>query len=44
MPFFRQPGMSALAEAWRQVTGQPLPQQVRDYINSHQGEGPEDSA
>ena len=28
--------MPALEEAWRQVTGQPLPRQVRDYITSHQ--------
>jgi tetratricopeptide (TPR) repeat protein len=33
-----QLGTPALEEAWQQVTGQPLPQQVRDYITSHQGE------
>jgi len=40
----RQLGMSALEEAWRQVTGQPLPGQVRDYITSHQDETPEATA
>ena len=33
----RQLGMPALEAAWRQVTGQPVPQPVRDYITSHQG-------
>ena len=40
----RQLGMPALEEAWQQVTGQPVPGQVRDYITSHQDEDPEDSA
>jgi tetratricopeptide (TPR) repeat protein len=31
----RQLGMPALEQAWRQVGGQPVPQQVRDYITSH---------
>ena len=31
----RQLGMPALEEAWREVTGQPLPQPVRDYVTSH---------
>ena len=30
----RQQGMPALEQAWRQVTGQPVPQAVRDYITS----------
>jgi tetratricopeptide (TPR) repeat protein len=30
-----QLGMPALQAAWRQVTGQPVPQPVRDYITSH---------
>ena len=30
----RQLGMPALEHAWQQVTGQPLPQHVRDYITS----------
>jgi tetratricopeptide (TPR) repeat protein len=30
-----QLGMPALEHTWQQVTGQPLPQQVRDYITSH---------
>jgi len=35
-----QLGMPALEQAWQQVTGQPLPQQVRDYIASERdGEG-----
>ena len=34
----RQLGMPALEEAWRQVTGQPVPQQVRDYITSQPDE------
>ena len=36
----RQLGMPALEQAWRQVTGQPVPQAVRDYITSHHGEEP----
>lgn len=27
-------GMAALEECWRQVTGQPLPREVRDYVHS----------
>jgi tetratricopeptide (TPR) repeat protein len=30
----RQLGMPALQAAWRQITGQPVPQPVRDYITS----------
>ena len=30
----RQLGMPALEEAWREITGQPVPQQVRDYVAS----------
>ncbi len=30
----RQLGMPAVEYTWQQVTGQPLPQQVRDYITS----------
>ena len=30
----RQLGMPALVETWRQVTGQPLPQSVLDYLTS----------
>ncbi len=33
----RQLGMPALEKAWRQVTGQPVPQAVRDYITSQPG-------
>ncbi|MCW2890547.1 MAG: hypothetical protein JWO75_36 [Actinomycetia bacterium] len=36
----RQLGMPALEEAWRQATGQPLPQPVRDYTTSHHDEQP----
>jgi hypothetical protein len=32
--------MPALEEVWHQVTGQPLPQPVRDYVTSHQDEQP----
>jgi tetratricopeptide (TPR) repeat protein len=32
----RQLGMPALDETWRQVTGQPLPQPIRDYVTGHQ--------
>jgi tetratricopeptide (TPR) repeat protein len=39
-----QLGMPALEEAWRQVTGQPVPQPVRDYVASHQDEDPKASA
>jgi tetratricopeptide (TPR) repeat protein len=35
-----QLGMSALEHAWRQATGQPVPQAVRDYITSHRDEQP----
>jgi tetratricopeptide (TPR) repeat protein len=40
----RQLGMEALERGWDQVTGSPLPPQVRDYITSRQGdeEGPRD--
>ncbi len=31
----RQLGLPALQQAWQQITGQPLPQAVRDYITSH---------
>ena len=31
----RQLGLPALEAAWQQVTGQPVPQAVRDYITSH---------
>jgi tetratricopeptide (TPR) repeat protein len=31
----RQLGMPAMQEAWQQITGQPVPQAVRDYISSH---------
>jgi tetratricopeptide (TPR) repeat protein len=36
----RQLGLPALEETWQQVTGQPLPQAVRDYVTSHQDEQP----
>jgi hypothetical protein len=28
-------GMPALEQTWQQVTGQPVPQAVRDYITRH---------
>jgi Tetratricopeptide repeat len=30
-----QLGMPALEQSWQQVTGQPLPEQVRDYVTRH---------
>ena len=36
----RQLGMPALEEAWQQITGQPVPQAVRDYITSHHDDQP----
>jgi tetratricopeptide (TPR) repeat protein len=36
----RQLGMPALEATWQQITGQPLPQVVRDYIASHHDEDP----
>jgi hypothetical protein len=36
----RQLGMPALEQAWQQVTGQPLPQTVRDYLTHHRDEDP----
>ena len=33
-----QLGLPALEQAWRQVTGQPVPQPVRDYLTSHPGQ------
>jgi tetratricopeptide (TPR) repeat protein len=36
-----QLGMQALEEAWRRVTGQALPQVVRDYVASHRDKGAE---
>jgi hypothetical protein len=35
-----QLGTPALQQAWQQVTGQPVPQPVRDYITSHRDEEP----
>jgi len=35
-----QLGLPALEQAWQQVTGQPVPQPVRDYITSHPGQDP----
>ena len=32
----RQLGISVLQQAWQEVTGSPLPEQVRDYATSHQ--------
>ena len=34
----RQVGMPALEQTWQQVTGQPVPQPVRDYLTSHPGQ------
>jgi hypothetical protein len=34
----RQLGTPALEQAWQQVTGQPVPQAVRDYITSQPGQ------
>ena len=34
----RQLGMPALEQAWQHVTGQPVPQAVRDYLTSHKDE------
>jgi hypothetical protein len=34
----RQLGVPALERAWREVTSQPLPQPVRDYVTSHRDE------
>ncbi|MGA9832456.1 MAG: tetratricopeptide repeat protein, partial [Trebonia sp.] len=34
----RQLGLPALEQAWQQVTGQPVPQPVRDYLTSHPGQ------
>ncbi len=39
----RQLGPSALEQAWREVTGQPVPQEVRDRITSHRTKNPEAS-
>jgi hypothetical protein len=36
----RQLGMPALEEAWQRVTGQPVPQPVRDYITSQPDQQP----
>jgi hypothetical protein len=36
----RQLDMPALEQAWRKVTGQPVPQPVRDYLTSHHDEQP----
>ena len=37
-----QLGMPALEQAWQQVTGQPVPQPVRDYITSQLDQQPGD--
>jgi tetratricopeptide (TPR) repeat protein len=34
----RHLGMPALENTWQQVTGQPLPEQVRSYVTSHHDE------
>jgi tetratricopeptide (TPR) repeat protein len=34
----RQLGMPALEQAWQRITGQPVPEPVRDYITSHPGD------
>ena len=34
----RQLGLPALEQAWQQITGQPVPQPVRDYLTSHPGQ------
>jgi tetratricopeptide (TPR) repeat protein len=34
----RQLGMPTLEQAWQQVTGQPVPQPVRDYLTPHPGQ------
>jgi len=40
----RQLGMPALEQAWQQITGQPVPQPVRNYITSpHHDKDPEAS-
>jgi hypothetical protein len=31
-------GMPALEQTWQQVSGQPVPQAVRDYLTSHDDE------
>jgi hypothetical protein len=31
----RQLGMPALQAAWQQITSQPVPPEVRDYVISH---------
>jgi tetratricopeptide (TPR) repeat protein len=36
----RQLGMPALDQAWQQVTGQPAPQAVRDYLTRHGDQDP----
>jgi tetratricopeptide (TPR) repeat protein len=36
----RQLGMPALEQAWQQVTGQPVPQAVRDYVIHHGDDDP----
>ncbi len=36
----RQLGLSAVEQAWREVTGQALPSQIRDYLTSHSDEHP----
>ena len=34
----RQLGLPVLQAAWQQITGQPVPQAIRDYITSHRDE------
>ena len=36
----RQLGMPALQQAWQQITGQPLPTAVRDFMTRHRNEDP----
>jgi len=39
----RQLGLPALEQTWRQLTGQPVPQPVRDYITSYRDKEPGDN-
>jgi hypothetical protein len=37
----KQLGMNALESAWQEVTGEPLPQLVREYVETHRDNQPQ---
>lgn len=40
----REIGLPSLEMTWQQVTGQPLPPPVRDYVEDHRDDEPQDKS